>query len=155
MPKQYIGSRRARPGYSLIEVMIATFLLSMGVLAFGALFPTAAKSTKMNGNYAQAVSIAQHKIDQLRAVGYGRLNHTELSNAGIIDAAPAVSPFSFSGVDNLANYFPAYTGTISVVDVNTPEGTTLAQVTVTVTWSGQGDKPTGGNATLVSLIAQE
>jgi hypothetical protein len=135
--------------------MIATFLLSMGVLAFGALFPTAAKSSKMNGNYAQAVSIAQHKIDQLRSVGYGRLNFTELNNAGIIDATPTAAPFSFSGVDNLASYFPAYSGTIDVSYVNTPEGTTLAQVTVAVTWTGQGDKATGGNATLVSLIAQE
>jgi prepilin-type N-terminal cleavage/methylation domain-containing protein len=143
--------RRAHRGYSLIEVMVATFLLSMAVLTFAALFPVAAKSSKMTGNYAQAVSIAQHKIDQLRAIGYGRLNYTEMLNAGIIDAAPGSDPYEFDVIDNLAGYFPIYTGTISLAT----EAADLTRVTVTVAWQGQGDRATQGNATLVALIPAE
>jgi prepilin-type N-terminal cleavage/methylation domain-containing protein len=143
--------RRARPGYSLIEVMVATFLLSLGVLIFSALAPVSAKASKMNGNYAQAVSIAQHKVDELRAVGYGRLNHTDLVAAGVIDASPATEPYKFDGVDTLASYYPIFTSSITTEDV----ATDLKKATVTVSWTGLGDKPTQGNATLVVLIARE
>jgi prepilin-type N-terminal cleavage/methylation domain-containing protein len=143
--------RRARQGYSLIEVMVATFLLSLGVLAFSALAPVSAKASKMNGNYAQAVSIAQHKVDQLRAVGYGRLNHADLLAAGVVDASPTAQPYKFDTTEGLANYFPIFTSSIAIADV----ATDLRQATVTVSWTGQGDKATQGNATLVVLIARE
>lgn len=143
--------RHARPGYSLIEVMVATFLLSLGVLAFSALAPVSAKAAKMNGNYAQAVSIAQHKVDQLRSVGYGRLNHADLLAAEVIDASPGAEPYKFDTVDGLANYYPVFTSSITTEDV----ATDLKKATVTVSWTGQGDKPTQGNATLVILIARE
>jgi Tfp pilus assembly protein PilV len=141
----------SRRGYSLIEAMTATFLLSMGVLAFSALAPVSAKASKMNGNYAQAISLAQHKIDQLRAVGYGRLNYNDILLASVIDAAPTAAPFRFDTVDGLDNYFPNFTSSITFQDV----ATDLKQATVTVSWTGQGDKPTQGNATLVALIARE
>jgi prepilin-type N-terminal cleavage/methylation domain-containing protein len=145
-------SRRGNQrGYSLIEVMVATFLLSLAVLAFSALAPVSAKAAKMNGNYAQAVSIAQHKVDQLRAVGYGRLNYADLLAAEVIDASPNAQPFKFDTTEGLANYYPIFTSSITFSDV----ATDLKQATVTVSWTGQGDKPTQGNATLVVLIARE
>jgi len=150
-PRAHRRSPHGRRGYSLIEVMVATFLLSLGVLIFSALAPVSAKAAKMNGNYAQAVSIAQHKVDQLRAVGYGRLNYTDLRAAGVIDASPTAAPFKFDTTEGLANYFPVFTSSITFTDV----ATDLKQATVTVSWTGQGDKPTQGSATLVVLIARE
>lgn len=150
-PNRGPSGPRARRGYSLIEVMVATFLLTMGVLVFTALAPVSAKASKMNGNYAQALSIAQHKVDQLRAVGYGRLNHADLLAAEVVDASPSAVPYRFDTAEGLANYYPSFTSSITFTDVSTD----LRRATVSVTWAGQGDKPTAGNATMDVLIARE
>ncbi len=149
--------RRGRPGYSLVEVIVAMALFSLATLVFAALFPAAAKTSKMNNQYAQAVSLAQHKVDQMRAVGYGRLNYTDLLAAGIIDASPTTSPYKFDqqsatdAADDLSNFFPADTSSITVGD----EDTDLKRVTVTLNWTGDGSKQTAGSVTLVALIARE
>jgi len=88
-------------GFTLVEVMISLITFAVLTVIFGATVPLAKKTAHMNGQYAQALSLCQHKIDQLRAVGYGRINYTELSDAGIIDDSPTTSPFSFNEVDQV------------------------------------------------------
>jgi len=105
----------------------------------------------MNGNYAQALSLCQHKIDQMRAVGYGRLDYASLTNAGIIDPNPSAQPYTFATVDSLASFFPAYGGAITVEDY----AAGLKRVTVQVSWQGCGTKQTEGAYTLVALIAKD
>jgi prepilin-type N-terminal cleavage/methylation domain-containing protein len=149
--------RWARSGYSLIEVIVAMTLFSLATLVFAALFPAAAKTSKMNNLYAQAVSLAQHKVDQMRAVGYGRLDYTDLLAAGIIDATPNASPFRFDqqsaadSTDDLSNFFPSDTSSITIAD----EATDLKRVTVTLNWNGFNEKSQSGSVTLVALIARE
>ena len=53
---------------------------------FSAMLPMASKASRMVGSYQQAASMVQHKIDQCRAIGYGRLTYSELLTAGVIDA---------------------------------------------------------------------
>ena len=79
-------------GYTLLEVTLSLFVFAVAVVIFAGTVPTAAKTAYLSGQYAQATSLCQHKIDQARAVGYGRLNYTELSDAGIIDDSPTRSP---------------------------------------------------------------
>jgi prepilin-type N-terminal cleavage/methylation domain-containing protein len=149
--------RRVRPGFSLVEVLVAMTLFSIATLVFAALFPAAARTSRMNNNYAQAVSLAQHKIDQLRAVGYGRLNYTDLLAAGIIDASPVTSPYRFDQqsvadtADDLANFFPSDTSSIAITD----EATDLRRVTVTLNWNGINNETQSGSVQLVALIAKE
>ena len=137
-------------GYTLIEVMIALFLISMGAITFTAMMPMAAKGSRMVSNYQQASSLAQNKIDEIRAVGYGRIDYTDLLAAGIIDSSPTASPYSFTGVGALATIFPGATGTIAVADFST----TIKQVTVTVSWAGSGIKQDQGTLTAVALVAR-
>jgi prepilin-type N-terminal cleavage/methylation domain-containing protein len=158
VPRRRADRRRsARPGYSLVEVIVAMTLFSLATLVFAALFPAAAKTSKMNNLYAQAVSLAQHKVDQMRAVGYGRLNYTDLLAAGIIDATPNASPFRFDqqsaadSADDLSNFFPSDTSSITIAD----EATDLKRVTVTLNWTGINEKSQSGSVTLVALIARE
>jgi prepilin-type N-terminal cleavage/methylation domain-containing protein len=156
-PRRAGRRRRGRPGYSLIEVIVAMTLFSLATLVFAALFPAAARTSRMNNQYAQAVSLAQHKIDQMRAVGYGRLDYTDLLAASIIDATPNASPFRFDqqsatdSTDDLSNFFPSDTSSITIAD----EATDLKRVTVTLNWTGDGSKQTAGSVTLVALIARE
>lgn len=42
----------ARRGFSLVEVVVAVFLMAMAVLMFGAFYPTASKPSKMSGNHS-------------------------------------------------------------------------------------------------------
>ncbi len=140
-----------RRGYTLIEVALAVFLMGMAVLTFSALYPTAAKSSRMSGNYAQATSAVQHKIDQLRAVGYGRLSYSELRSAGVIDASPNAAPFRFEAVDGLAQDLPAPVGTISL----TGAGTDVVAATVRLQWGAGSLKPMGGVHEVTVLIPNE
>lgn len=142
---------RKKSGYTLIEVIVALGLVATGSLAFGAMVPMAAKSARMNANYQQAVSLIQHKIDQCRAVGWGRLTYTELQAAGIIDATPTTSPYRFSTVDTLTNIYPSATGTLQVADLSS----TVRQVTVTITWSGSPVRQGNGSLTAVAQIAED
>lgn len=147
--------RTEKSGFTLIEVSLALIVFLMMTLMFAAVFPMALRAAKFSNNYAQAAQIAQHKIDQMRAAGVGNLNYTGLSGRGIIDPAPNVSPYTFTGVDALANdgsnhgYFPlGSTGTITVQDYHdfqTAAGVTptvplgvMDYVTVTLNWTGGG-----------------
>jgi prepilin-type N-terminal cleavage/methylation domain-containing protein len=142
-----------KAGYSLIEVMVALFLVATGTIAFGAMVPMASRSARMNANYQQAVSLAQHKVDQCRAVGWGRLTYTELQAAGIIDASPTTSPYRFDGVDQLdgtGGVFPDATGTLTVTDFSS----TVRQVTATIVWTGTPVRQGSGSLEVVALIAK-
>jgi len=140
-----------RRAFTLVEVIVAVFLLAMAVLMFGAFYPSASRASRMSGNHSQAISEVQHKVDQLRAVGYGRLNYSELRAAGIIDAEPGASPFRFDSVDGLAALLPNPVGTLSV----SYPATDLAQVTVRLTWTGAPSKAMEGMHEVTILIANQ
>ena len=143
--------RRARRGTSLLEVVLAVFFMASAMLIFGALQPTSAKTSRVNGNYSQAVSLVQHKVDQLRAVGYGRLTYSELNAAGIIDTTPTAQPYHYETVDEIAQYLPSPTATVAF----TSAGTDVMHVTITVAWQGAPDKAMQGSYSAEVLIPNE
>jgi prepilin-type N-terminal cleavage/methylation domain-containing protein len=143
--------RRPRRGFSLVEIVVAVFLMAMAVLMFGAFYPTASRTSRMSGNHSQAISEVQHKVDQLRAIGYGRLTYTELKNAGVIDASPSTLPYRFDGVDELSKLLPSPVGTINVQSA----GTDLMRVTIRLTWSGQPAKAMEGSHEVTILVANQ
>jgi type II secretory pathway pseudopilin PulG len=143
-------SGRKRRGNTFIELMFAMALVIAGGLIFAALVPPAVKTERMMSNYQQATSILQHKVDQLKGVGWGRLTYTELTDAGIIDSSPGSSPYSFATVDNLTGYYRAATGTIAVSDFSS----SIKQVVVTVTWTGSKARQGNGSLSVTTLIAR-
>lgn len=143
--------RIGKRGTGLIEVAIATMVMAAGILIFAAFYPTAAKCARMGGAYSQAVSEVQHKIDQLRSVGYGRLNYTELKAAGIIDSSPSASPYRFEQVDELGNLLWSPIGTITVASA----GTDLAQVTISLSWRRQANSTQRSTHAVTILITNE
>ena len=168
---RFTTQRHARRGFTLLEVMLSMFVFLMMTLMFAAVFPFASRSTKFSGNYAQAALIAQHKIDQLRAAGASKLDYTDLSGLGIIDAAPVTGPFSFTATDNIAHYtldvsnnpvgddkgFYPYgsTGTVTIADYNTVNSSVPAGkiyvVTVMIKW--RGASIASGIYTLSALVS--
>lgn len=119
-------------------------------MMFSALIPPAVKSERMMSSHQQATSLIQHKIDQLRGVGWGRLTYNELRDAEIIDASPTASPFRWDATDNLTTYYRAATGTITVENFDT----SVKRVTVTLTWTGASARQGNGTLSVVTLIAK-
>jgi type IV pilus assembly protein PilV len=141
---------KIKPGFTLIEVMVSIFLVALGAIMYTALMPMAAKGSQMVSNYQQASSLAQNKIDEIRAVGYGRIDYADLLAAGIIDSSPTSSPYCFTAQGGLATIFPGATGTIAISDFSP----TIKQVTVTVTWSASAVKQDNGSLSAVALVAR-
>ncbi len=142
--------RRAHVGFTLLEVVIAIFVLSSAATVFFAFLPSALKTGKMVGNHQQAASLVQHKIDQLRGVGYGRLTYVELRDAGIIDPGTTTLPYTFKQVDGLDDIYVTPAATIQIVDYDTQ----TKRVTVTLTWTGSHAQQGNGNITASALIAK-
>lgn len=136
---------------------------------YAATFPPVISNTADASKYLQASTLARHKIEQIRQVGYTHLNRTDLTQLGVIDTTQVNTngPFSFTVADNLVNsgtkvgYFgPATnaTGTIAIGRALPGQGSsapTLAaanQVTVSITWSG-GGTPKGSCVTQTVIVA--
>lgn len=149
----YIGRGRTRrlsnKGFTLVEAVVSLLVFAVIVLIFAGSIVLAEKTARLNGQYAQAISLCQHKIDQLRAVGYGRLNYTELNDAGIIADYPTTSPYTFNNTsDEVENYLlnPVSTLTIEAVDAKT------MRVTATITWRNSSNNSKTSTMSLTGLI---
>lgn len=149
------GRMRSRArGFTLVEVMIAMFVFALVTVIFASTLMLSKTASKMNGQYAQAISLAQHKIDQLRAVGYGRLIYTELDDAQIVDPTPATSPYTFVLVDEVASYLPNPTATLTIANAtNSYDPTRVKLVTVTITWKASPRRPDTSTLTYRAYIA--
>lgn len=146
-----VERRRRSRGFSLTEVIIALFVFSLLTIIFAGSLMVSNAATGINGQYAQALSLCQHKIDQLRAVGYGRLTFSELEDAEIIDSSPTTSPYRFTVRDGVADILP--NGTTSVTIANSASDSRVKIVTVTVTWRSASHRVTNSTARLVGYIA--
>ncbi len=142
MNKLLVEPRQKNGGFTLIEVMVSVFILSAIALMFAVTIPAAKKAAYINGQYAQAASLCQHKIDELRAIGPGRMDSfAELRAAGAIDASPTGSPYSFTATDNLDNnlndpsqdlHMPSATGKLTITQ--NAKFADAMDATVTITW---------------------
>lgn len=142
--------RNKKSGFSLVEAAIAMMVVAAAAGVFFALMPMSFKTGKMVGSYQQASSLLQHKVDQMRGVGYGRLTYAELKDAGIIDASPSTAPYSFKTVDGLTSLYSVPTATIQISDYSA----SIKRVTVTLIWSGSSMQQGRGDMTVTALIAK-
>jgi len=130
--RQLAGRLAGNQGFTLVEVLISMMVLVALTLIFAASVPAGRKAAIVNGQYSQAISLCQHKIDQVRAVGYGRASFVELNDAGFIDGTPTTSPYSFELVDGVETFLPESTATLATdYDPAYPNQIT---VTATITW---------------------
>lgn len=163
-----IGSRRR--GFTLAEVMLSLVVFAMMALMFGAVFPMSVRGAQYSGNYTQAVGLAQHKLDQLRAAGYTQLfaptGSTGLISRNLINAVnpddtPQLRSYDFTTSDALVSdgvtrgYYPLGSrGTVTVAPYTSggvPAGS-LAWVTVTISWTGGG--VSNGSVSVSALVAK-
>jgi type II secretory pathway pseudopilin PulG len=160
MPVQRPRGKQSRQAFTLVEVTLSLIVFMMMILVFAAVFPFAVRTAQFSNDYAQASLLAQHKIDELLAAGYNRMDFTDLSGLGIIDAATNTSPYTFTGVDNLdgggaaTGYFrPGSSGTITIVDFNTVNASIqpgkMDYATIKLTWTSVTGSTSSYSASVV------
>lgn len=146
---------RKRSGFTLIEVMVAVLLFGLTVTAFGAIFPMSHQMRYKSENVTRATTLAQQKVEQLRALPYQYLEFDALRVANAIDdvadasSDPDVQKYVFTDVDRLPDKLHQGAGTLTITDL-LPD---LRRVDVTVTWS---DRVAQGNSvTVTTYIANK
>ena len=158
--------RRVR-GFNLIEMVISIAVFALIMLLFAALFPVATRGSGEARAYAQAALLSQRKIDQMRQIGYSKLNAQSLRAANIIDATSnADGTFSFSRVDSIVDYNPKQgfypAGTVASISLtqplpqqgsNAPPLSRAVLVTVRIAWPGGGFH--GGEFVTHTIIASK
>ena len=151
-----------RGGFTIAEIALALVVFAMMTMMFAAVFPMAVRGAQYSSNYAQATLVAQHKMDQIRSMGYKTTTlPSDLVNLNIIDSTTqnADGSYNFTNADNLVSsgavhgYFPAGSqGTVAITQYtggSVPSGT-IALVKVNVTWVGGG--VSSGSYTLSTMI---
>ena len=125
------GAPNRRRGFIMLEALVGIFIVCLVALIYAASMSLGSRSTRMMQNTDQAATMFQHKSDQLRAVGYGRLDGADLLAAGIVDSAGGTT-FAFTNADKLATALPSGTGTLSISDATAD----VKRVTITISWDG-------------------
>lgn len=163
-PSRRATTKDFTKGFTLIEVTVAMMIFLAMVLMFAAVFPLAVRTALFSNNYAQAVALCQHKMDQLRQEGFTNLSDTGnvLSSDSVIDATtpPTAYPYSytFTTCDNLASYYPSgATGTITINQATNTAGsamTTVDTVAITIQWT-TGSKGTSSYTLNAMIVKNE
>jgi len=124
---------KAAEGFTLLEVMITTVILAVGLLGLAGLQIVAIKGNSFGQQMSVASTLAQNQLEQLRRISYDSLS--DGSSDGFdtyIDQANGVS------------YSRQWA---AVTDVSHPDWLTL---NVTVSWTGSTDNRSITVATIVS-----
>nr|WP_274522802.1 type IV pilus modification protein PilV [Ectothiorhodospira haloalkaliphila] len=121
--------RSAHSGFTLIEVLVAVVVLSIGLIGLASLQGTALKANHSAYMRAQATLIAQEMLDVMRV---DRVAARQQSYDGTFSAPPAATgelPDDELNrwVTNLQNRLPSASAQISTVS-------STAVVTISVTW---------------------
>lgn len=144
-----------RRGFSLVETLIAIFLVVTCMLVVVATMPLATASRAKADLLSRATGLAQKQIEAMRGVGYPNLTGTQMASYGLVDSGTpiATNTYSFTNADSLANDSPARvlpsgTGTVMVEQVDVD----LRRITVVVTYRDRGTTRTVRLGTLVANL---
>jgi prepilin-type N-terminal cleavage/methylation domain-containing protein len=70
-PLTNLGFLRGQAGFSLLEVVIAALLVAVGVLGLSMMYSTGQALVQAQGTNRVALQLAQQRIEQIRAGGFG------------------------------------------------------------------------------------
>ena len=163
-------TKRRQRGFTLMEVTLSLIIFTLMTLMFGAVLPIAVRGAKHGNNYSQAAAIAQRKIDQLRIAGYSRLFDgtdgtalSKLAGQNVVNGQNGASgtgggAYDFTAADHLTGnggfFPPGSTGTITVAPYTNQTAGSVAQVTVTLNWTGNVPGSYTVSALIVSMLHQ-
>ena len=86
--KRIGGEKTGEEGFTLVEVILATFLLTVGILGMASMQVMALHGNSFAGNISKANSLCQYKIEELMALPY---DHADLED---LNAGPTTTPYA-------------------------------------------------------------
>jgi len=105
-------------GFTLVEVLIALVILAFSLLGMAGLMATTTHNNSYGGHLTEAATLAEDKLEQLRATPFGMIN---------LNAATVDQPVGSTGI--------AYTRRWIAVPNIPPPNNTLNTITITVSWT--------------------
>jgi prepilin-type N-terminal cleavage/methylation domain-containing protein len=105
-------------GFTLIEVLIALVILAFSLLGMAGLMATTTRNNSYGGHLTEAVTLAEDKLEQLRATPFGMIK---------LNTATVDNPVGSTGV--------AYTRSWVAVPNILPPGNTLNTISITLSWT--------------------
>jgi Tfp pilus assembly protein PilV len=138
-------SHLGRRGSSLVDIVIAVWVLSMAILTMAAVDVTATRTIRSSQSMEIATQAARAQLDRWRQEGF--------------DAMPAVATGATVATQSFAvpTELPSGTGQTVFTRVDTSQAVTTVEagrrrVSATVTWTGRGSDK--GSVTLTTLVAK-
>jgi len=122
-----LALRTNSKGFTLIEVLITLVIMAVSLLALAGLMATTTKSNAAGGHITEASTLAQDRLEELRAVQW--------------DNIP---------VGTASDQRSGSTGMNYVRNLNVQQNGSLKTVTVTISWADR----TNHSIRLLSVIAQ-
>ena len=146
---------RKKRGFSLIEVLLAIFLVVVCAFIVAATMPIANTSRAKASDLDKAMGLAQKQLEAIRGVGYANVTPAQLVSYGLIDSATptATNTYSFTNsdsanLDNPARILTNGSGSVVVEQLDVD----LRRVTVNVTWRDRVKYKTFSVGTLIANL---
>ena len=130
-------------GFTLIEILIAITVFTIGILGVGVMQISAIKGNSLASGLTEAITLAQDKMEEFRALGYNDLALTDTGGDGAIGLRNPLPPAPAYPLPNLMLFPPDHqlaSGIYTIywnVAVNVP-GTNTKTIGIVVTWAENG-----------------
>lgn len=131
-------------GFTLIEVLIAMFILTVGILAVVSMFTTSMKASQLGRNVTVGSRLAQNLMEQVKTQTFSNVVAGMCTGTGITVCSTTAVTTTFAADDTITRTgkFQEASGGINLASYNVTlqqvENRPIAglnTVTVTVTWS--------------------
>lgn len=123
--------RAAESGFTLIEVLIAMLIATMGLLALAMMQGNAIQANSFSNKLTQATILAQAKMEQLNSTLLSTDNADDARAADLNVGAHA----PLEGIDVHGHHDPDHPGPFTLQWAVAPNTDYSRKITVTVTWT--------------------
>ncbi len=128
-------------GGTLIEALLAVFILAMSAVILTSAMPMATKSRIKADNMNKAAGMAQKMIEAVRGSGYANVTPTQLYGLGLIDSTTPTSTNRYTttntdtaSLDNVGRILPGGYSHMNIEQVDID----LRRVTIHIHWVERG-----------------
>ena len=157
-------AREGSEGFTLIEVLIAVSIFSVALIALASLATQGMKATETGKRLSQAVNVANHKIEAMKAVPYANIQSTGTDGGmgrtcgGAAGTPPVFTCTPTSPTETYESLSFTWSYTVTYIDLDGDSGYYMTspvidpgdmkRIDLTVTWT---DLFGGHTVTVVTL----